>query len=84
MRPAIGLFLWLSCGITAAGLFNGMNDHFNWGQEKCEVWSARDQSFGLIWGVAGGPLSLVVALAFTGFGHDGWTILRKPCINGQM
>lgn len=77
------IIFWIVCGLGAAGFINAKNDHFNWGQEKCKIWAARDQSFSLIWGILGGPISLGISLAMTGFGYEGWQITRKVCIDGQ-
>lgn len=72
---------WLACGICAAGINNAdMNDGYRWStKEKCEQWSHIDQSFSIMWGVFGGPISLVVIEALSGFGYKGWSLARHEC-----
>jgi hypothetical protein len=72
---------WVICGIVAAGFANaGFHDDFRWSsRSKCEDVNAGHQSFALVWGALGGPIALVVSMAFTGFGHKGWNLARFEC-----
>lgn len=73
--------VWLICGILAAGFSNAsFKDEFHWStKEKCEYIAATNQSFALIWGSLGGPISLVAALMFSGFGYKGWSLSKNKC-----
>lgn len=75
------ILTWTTCGIIAAGLFNASFENgFKWStQALCQSQAARSQSFSIVVGLLGGPLSLVASLATTGFGHKGFNLRRLEC-----
>lgn len=72
---------WLACGFIASGFMNkAQDDGYQWTTKiKCEDWAARDQSFSIVWGILGGPITLTATMALTGFGHRGWSLNRRKC-----
>lgn len=72
---------WICCGLLAAGFLNkSMDTGYHWStKEKCLKWGASDQSFSIVIGVVGGPITLIASMAFTGFGYNGWSLTRHEC-----
>jgi hypothetical protein len=67
---------WIACGIAAAGIFNAsLYDKFH----SCGRQGAEDQASFLVWGLIGGPISLVVAMRDSGFAHSGWSLSVHTC-----
>jgi len=76
------IFWWIVCGIVAAGLFNAdlTHDGYHWSSKaRCERMMAQVQGMTLGWGIAAGPIGLVIATFASGFGYSGWQITRTKC-----
>lgn len=69
---------WVLCGIIAAG---GTNANFR--AEFQDLYESPHHAreglgFSLLWGIVGGPISLVVSFAMTGGYAGGWTLDGTP------
>jgi hypothetical protein len=66
---------WIACGIAAAGIFNASLYKFHSRGRQ----GAEDQAYFIIWGLIGGPISLVVAMRDSDFAHSGWSLSTHSC-----
>lgn len=75
------LLVWICCGVLSAGFFNkSFDDGFRWSnKDKCEDMAARDQSISIMYGIIGGPISLIIVMTITGFGYKGWSLYKHEC-----
>lgn len=81
MLKFIFAIAWICCGLGAAGAFNAefRGEHPRLAQSPS--WAAHTLGEGVLWGMMGGPLSLIAAAGFTGGFYHGWTLAREslPC-----
>lgn len=77
-RLAIAL-LWFTCGFFAWGIFLAEDRHELKGYSTAALDCRHSQSFAIMWGEAGGPVALVIALTTSGFAEYGmqWTCPAK-------
>lgn len=76
MMKVIFVVGWIACGIIAAGIFNASQyDKFH----NCGRQGAEDQSFYMVLGLIGGPISLVAAVGESGFASSGWSLSTHSC-----
>lgn len=73
MKKYIFIAWWVACGLVAAG---GMNASLRCSFKHLtnDVTYAQHQSFSIIWGILGGPASMIWSAAMTGFYYHGWTL----------
>lgn len=68
---AIFIGVWLMCGVVSAGIlvayFNG----------KYEQDFRKDLSEGLLWGLIGGPITMLMGFFLSGFCRHGWRLWPK-------
>lgn len=78
MRAFVGIFLWVCCGIGAAGSFNAdmRGEHSKLHQSPSEA--SHTQGEALAWGIMGGPMALVLSAGLSGGFYHGWTLTREP------
>ena len=63
---------WIVCGLVAAGWSNADFRHrYPEFHDRAAVGSE------LLWGLAGGPIAVVVAFFVTGFAEHGWNLKGK-------
>lgn len=72
---AVGVAVWIICGIVDLGLYNA------WLIRKCpELGKDLRKMFyriAIVMNVIAAPLSVVLTFIFTGFGKYGWTLKQE-------
>jgi hypothetical protein len=72
----LGLFCWFVCGVGGAGFLKA-NEDVNFPNHVSRRQQREAIGFWLLFSFAG-PITLLVAWFWTGFGVDGWSLSTTP------
>lgn len=80
MRAILFLAIWGFAALLSAGYTNANLRAISSRTLDCPT-ARQHLGFSVVMGMVGGPISLVVSLAISGFGVDGWTLSSEPSEN---
>ena len=78
MKIIIGMCVWLSCGVIAAGAFNAdFRGRFP-DLMQSPSWAAHNRGTALGFGIVTGPVGMIIITFLSGGFYHGWTLSAEP------